>query len=258
MNVFRRSPQKIEMKSKRCLKNLATTQFKGKSKQTAKTSQNYFQKVKIMEDLEDLDWSQMFEEEINKVENALNTSPEQPQKKRQRLEQPANFRQFPGPAGILPKIEVDSHETALKFSKMKPKRRSAGEQESIICQEEDEEDVGLSKEDLIDDNVTWQAIQDDKDFTEEYFKVTSEDIKNKAKFSDSSIKVPLFCCVIKSIDVSTGLDPTCEFIDPKGTVMGNIHRDVIQNHGEKLKPGKFCKYFRHFLPCHSYYFHSFC
>jgi len=211
-----------------------------------------------MEDLDDLDWSQMFEEEINKIENAPNTSPEQPQKKRQRLEQPANFRQFPGPAGILPKIEVDSHETALKFSKMKPKRRSAGEHESIICQEEDEEDVGLSKEDLIDDNVTWQAIQDDKDFTEEYFKVTSEDIKNKAKFSDSSIKVPLFCCVIKSIDVSTGLDPTCEFIDPKGTVMGNIHRDVIQNHGEKLKPGNFFENFNHFLPCHSYYFHSFC
>ena len=49
--------------------------------------------------------------------------------------------------------------------------------------------------------------------------------------------VPIFCSVIKSIDTSSGLDPSCELMDSNGVILANIHREVIQNHGNQLKPG---------------------
>ena len=197
-----------------------------------------------MEDFfdEDFDWSDDFAEAIDNtttdVEKAHKKRPSPPRKK-QRL----SNRQFPGPAGILPMIEVDSKEKALKLSKIKHPTPSKNDDDQItlsqiqvICSEEDE--LGLTREELIDDNKAWEAIKKDSDFTQDYFKYNSEYIKRQAKMSGSSIKVPLFCSVIKSIDISSGLDPACQLIDSHGVVSGQIHREVIRNYGDQLKPGK--------------------
>ena len=87
--------------------------------------------------------------------------------------------------------------------------------------------------------LAWKAIRKDEDFTEDYFKYDVGYIKDKVKSIKSSLKIPIFCSVIKSIDTTSGLDPSCELIDSNGTILANIHRDVIENHGNQLKPGMY-------------------
>ena len=85
--------------------------------------------------------------------------------------------------------------------------------------------------------LAWKAIRKDEDFTEDYFKYDVGYIKDKVKSIKFSLKIPIFCSVIKSIDTTSGLDPSCELIDSNGVILANIHREVIQNHGNQLKPG---------------------
>ena len=184
---------------------------------------------------DDTDWSQMIDLELE-----IQKSPTQPRKKL-RLEN--NTRKFPGPAGNLPQDLIDRAEHnqsfARRLAKIKVRHTTTGKQKekNEVCHEELEDELGLTREELIDDNKAWKAIRKDEDFTEEYFKYDIGYIKEKVKSTKSSIKIPIFCSVIKSIDTSSGLDPSCDLMDSNGVILANIHREVIQNHGNQLKPG---------------------
>ena len=118
-----------------------------------------------MEDFfdEDFDWSDDFAEAIDNATTDVEKAHKKrssPPRKKQRL----SNRQFPGPAGILPMIELDSNEKALKLSKIKHPTPSKNNDDQItlsqiqvICSEEDEH--GLTREELIDDNKAWEAIK---------------------------------------------------------------------------------------------------
>ena len=76
-------------------------------------------------------------------------------------------------------------------------------------------DNSLSREELIDHNEAWSAVEKDELFVPEYTKFNSDHI-NKEATEGVALKMPIFFCVIKSMDLLSGHDINCELIDMKG------------------------------------------
>lgn len=176
-----------------------------------KTTEN-IPRFAFMED--DFDWDSAFADNFEGEEHC------NPAKK-PKLE----GRKFPGPAGILPKGQ--------------PVSRAFANSSEKADAEIEEAQQSLSREELLESNSAWHELEKNEDFGAERLKFDSEFIKNEVKRIGSSFKIPMFCTVLKSIDLSSGLDPSCEFVDNKGEISGMIHRDVLDEYGEQLRPGNF-------------------
>ena len=59
-------------------------------------------------------------------------------------------------------------------------------------------------------------------------KYNTEFIKKEVK-DGMALKVPVFCAVIRTIDITSGLDMSCEFMDDKGEICGVFHRYAFLN-----------------------------
>ena len=108
---------------------------------------------------------------------------------------------------------------ASKLAKVKDVKKDAGyhslsPEETTLSQMEKEEN-SLTREELIDQNEAWKAVEQDELFVPEYTKFNSEHINREAT-EGVALKMPIFFCVIKSMDLSSGHDINCELIDMKG------------------------------------------
>ena len=106
----------------------------------------------------------------------------------------SNFISILGPAGVLPKISIDSKKIAVKLAKIKDKTDT--EENVSLSQMEKDENV-LSKEELIDQNKAWKALEND-DLFNANSRFNTEHIKKEA-IEGMAIKVPIFFGVLKSI-----------------------------------------------------------
>ena len=108
---------------------------------------------------------------------------------------------------------------ANKLAKVKDVNKDAGyhslsPEETTLSQMEKEEN-SLTREELIDQNEAWKAVEQDELFVPEYTKFNSEHINREAT-EGVALKMPIFFCVIKSMDLSSGHDINCELMDMKG------------------------------------------
>ena len=105
-----------------------------------------------MDDFEDdFDWNEAFGEEIS---NDSTDTYGGPCKKRK-----TEKRKFPGPAGLLPTIQVDS-ENKHQLAKIKDKRENQNILESLG---DADHDLVLTREELIDSNEAWKEILNQAD-----------------------------------------------------------------------------------------------
>ena len=79
----------------------------------------------------------------------------------------------------------------------------------------EKDENSLSREELIEHNEAWSAVEKDELFVPEYTKFNSDHI-NKEATEGVALKMPIFFCVIKSMDLLSGHDINCELIDMKG------------------------------------------
>ena len=79
----------------------------------------------------------------------------------------------------------------------------------------EKDENSFTKEELIDHNEAWKAVENDKLFIPEYTKFNSEHISKEAT-EGVALKMPIFFCVIKSMDLTSGHDINCELMDMKG------------------------------------------
>ena len=158
------------------------------------------------------------------------------------FEPPAKVRKreprlFPGPAGILPKLNVESKHIALKLKSIKEKRKDLENQDGgLSLSQMEKEDGILTKKELIDNNRAWHALKEDPLYTPENAKFDSTHIINEAT-EGVALKMPIFFCVIKSMDMSSGLDVNCEVMDIKGEINGLIRREVFDDYPDNMRPG---------------------
>ena len=138
-------------------------------------------------------------------------------------------RKFPGPAGLLPPINV-VEELKYKFARITDKRDQKKESDH---QEPEDLEMLLSREELIETNEAWKEIVDQEDLIASRTKYNTEFIKKEVK-DGMALKVPVFCCVIRTIDITAGLDMSCEFMDDKGEICGVFHRYVILKYWIKI------------------------
>ena len=176
------------------------------------------------DDDSNIDWDSAFNDvldgdEVNK----------EPQAKRRKTEQ----RLFPGPAGLLPKLNIESKKIATKLASIKDRPK---DEEELTLSQMEKDDVSLTKEELIDGNKAWKACEADPLYIPENSKFNSQYIL-KESTEGVAMKIPIFFCVIKSMDPTSGLDISCELMDPKGQINGLIRREVIEDYGEELIPG---------------------
>ena len=112
-----------------------------------------------------------------------------------------------------------------KFAKIKDKRDQTKETDH---QESEDLEMLLSREELIETNEAWKEILGQEDLSASRLKYNTEFIKKEVK-DGMALKVPVFCAVIRTIDITSGLDMSCEFMDDKGEICGVFHRYAFLN-----------------------------
>ena len=105
---------------------------------------------------------------------------------------------------------------ANKLSKIKDsKKEELLLPDPITLSQIEKDENSFTKEELIDHNEAWKAVENDKLFIPEYTKFNSEHISKEAT-EGVALKMPIFFCVIKSMDLTSGHDINCELMDMKG------------------------------------------
>ena len=160
---------------------------------------------------DDFDWDAAF------GDNKSNDSSDAPGPCKKRK---VDKRKFPGPAGILPQIRVDAQNNH-QLAKIKDKR----EHDQILLENitNGDHDLILTREELIENNEAWNEILKQTDLNESRMKYNTEYMKKEVT-EGMALKVPIFCAVLKSVDITSGLDMACELMDDKGEISGALHR----------------------------------
>ena len=161
------------------------------------------------DDEENFDWNAAFGDDAS---NDSNDAAPIPCKKRK-----IDKRKFPGPAGLLPPIDVVD-QLRKKFAGIKDNRDQPKDNEDF-----EDPELLLSRVELIEDNEAWKEILEQADLVSSRTKYNTEYLKNEVK-DGMTLKVPIFCAVIRTIDIAEGLDMSCEFMDDKGEIKGVFHR----------------------------------
>jgi len=134
-------------------------------------------------------------------------------------------RRFPGPAGILNKLEPGTH---------KVMRREEEEE-----QEESDPPLTASQQvevDPIDVCVLWKRALIDLDMNRPNALIKTYNISwihEKTQQSGTSKKIPFLLAKLKSLDLER-LDPQCVLMDQQGEVNGSFHRLVYEQYGMYL------------------------
>jgi hypothetical protein len=112
----------------------------------------------------------------------------------------------------------------------------------------EKDENSLSREELIEHNEAWSAVEKDELFVPEYTKFNSDHI-NKEATEGVALKMPIFFCVIKSMDLLSGHDINCELIDMKGNgflpTLLFLHSYIKPNYSKKPN------FFIIILTCHT-------
>ncbi len=149
---------------------------------------------------------------------------------------PAVKRKFPGPAGVVGKIDVGSASGPKVAKIVRNEAEDEEESEPISSQPESS---FLSAAELMDKNKAWQKMLKDETNVQELMgKFDTKFIFDKiTTYGLQPMRSPFLVGVIKSIISNPGLDPDIELMDKNGKISGLIHRDVVDSDGDKLKPG---------------------
>ena len=146
-------------------------------------------------------------------------------------------RKFPGPAGVVGKIDGGSA-SGPKVAKIVQDEEDDDEEspEPISSQIES---TFLSSAELMDENEAWQMmLKEETNVAELMGKFDTKFIFDKiATYGLQPMRSPFLVGIIKSIVSNPGLDPDIELMDKNGKISGLIHRDVVDSDGDKLKPG---------------------
>ncbi len=145
-----------------------------------------------------VDWDSIFNQHLDVTKAEEYGDEVAVASKRPRLE----ARLFPGPAGIMPKIAIESKQIATKLAKIKDQRDEISD--LPLSQIEKSDNGGMSKEELIDQNDAWKALEKDSLFVAENQKFNCVFISKEAT-EGMAFRVPIFFCVIKAMDLTSSL-----------------------------------------------------
>ena len=138
-------------------------------------------------------------------------------------------RRFPGPAGVLerqPPLPGDKRPIPLDPEGAGNGDQGRGEREALL-----EEDI-LGD---LDECVVWSRALEDLSPILNSEQITKYNTSWIKKQSSGNI-VPYFLCKIVKLDLSTK-DPVVVLADKLGTIVGNLHRDVVETCGRDVKVG---------------------
>lgn len=139
-------------------------------------------------------------------------------------------RLFPGPAGLLPRITPSTSHSLVVDPGDWARPGEGGE----------DRDPGLSLL-HIQTLPAWLRARSelqamDRDRVAESYNTAWVRSRGKEVVQATTSKMPVFLCVIRSLDLSC-VDPPCRLGDEQGEVEGSLHREVLEKHGKEVGPG---------------------